>query len=487
MTALSICRSFAVASSDNDNSPEEGLELRDLFTSRADNVLKPLIRYCQYELRDAGCDPTEIQSLLSSGEVPADDGTNTQAEEGDIVFRNCTIRIENKSLRVLLLKIDGLAIDYYKSLGKGDAESTAAAVAEQKIDEKFMLLLSSYDDAIVMVEKDVKKYSNMKSGPAVNLKRYEVNNLLGYVKYEKLKLLMKRDEGLVNKLIKEAEEEEVEGQSSTNDDDDGDNDNRIVIISDIKYLEEISHLYDTLLQDARSVCSLPGGSSSSNDVGEGGEDTQEEDDEFILEANANILRIRALRCYYIGLLYASAIGLPQPPHTSSTSETANSGHSTRALTLLNHSLLLSSRATEEIAACDYHDNDNSNIGEEYINGMEELSMKINLVTIRLKAAIYILKHGGGSISNYHGNAINNKNKALLDRLNSSSIPTNVSSLVDVPYPSMIPMPCKPTFFDIAWNHVSKFPMDTLNIIIEEREGSSTMKRNKSGILGYFFK
>ena len=69
--------------------------------------------------------------------------------------------------------------------------------------------------------------------------------------------------------------------------------------ADAKYkrVEEIAHLYDALLQDAKSIVSLPGGGSV--------EDGDNLEDEFVLEANANVLRIRALRSYYIGRMYAA--------------------------------------------------------------------------------------------------------------------------------------------------------------------------------------
>ena len=45
LTALTTCKSIATIYSDDGN-----LELFDFFTTRAQNVIAPLLRYCQYEL-----------------------------------------------------------------------------------------------------------------------------------------------------------------------------------------------------------------------------------------------------------------------------------------------------------------------------------------------------------------------------------------------------------------------------------------------------
>lgn len=61
-------------------------------------------------------------------------------------------------------------------------------------------------------------------------------------------------------------------------------------------MEEIAHSYDALLQDTKAVILLQGGGNI--------EEGDEVEDEFVLEANANVLHIRTLRCYYIGRMYA---------------------------------------------------------------------------------------------------------------------------------------------------------------------------------------
>ena len=93
----------------------------------------------------------------------------------------------------------------------------------------------------------------MASGPAVNRKRRECISLLGYCQFEKLKLLMERNEHMVNSLRKSDFEMVCSKQNSNPKGKKG----YLQDDADAKYkrVEEITHLYDALLQNARTVVS----------------------------------------------------------------------------------------------------------------------------------------------------------------------------------------------------------------------------------------
>lgn len=380
-SSMAICRELSKSVK------EDSLEMRDLFTSRADNVLQPLLRYCQYEYRQAG--GTIEQNILSSS---ATDSLQKQSADGDVHFRGQDISIENKNLRVLLLKLDGLLA----SVSENDDDDD---------EEKFLSILSIYDDAIALVGADLDSIQSMKAGPAVNAKKTELEGLLGYVKNEKLKLVMRRNEKMVNALRVESPDAHA----------------------------DIAHLYDALLQEAREVCALPGAA-------------EEVEDEFILEANANVLRIRALRCYYAGQLYM------------------DSNKPAEGAALLKQAELLTSRATEEIAACEEME-----YGDEYLEALEDLRRDIMAASCRAKAQAYLMRTGesGGTAAT---------SRPLLLRLNDFD---GGRVLADVP-PAAIPIPCKPAFFDVAWNYASEFPEDEIANHIEEYE-----KQQSKGLLGWF--
>ena len=99
------------------------------------------------------------------------------------------------------------------------------------------------------------KYQRMTSGTAVNRKCLEYSCLLGYCKYDKFKLQMQRNADIVN-ILKQSVTEMID-PPQMNDTDDKDKDQ----VSEAKYkhVEEITHLYDALLQDATAIIMLPGG------------------------------------------------------------------------------------------------------------------------------------------------------------------------------------------------------------------------------------
>mmetsp|Transcript_7360 Transcript_7360/g.11162 ORF Transcript_7360/g.11162 Transcript_7360/m.11162 type:complete len:622 (-) Transcript_7360:97-1962(-) len=413
--AMTICRKLSQGlAGDNNNT----LELRDLFTARADNVLKPLLRYCQYELQSSG-ESVEVPPELLH-EEPQETATTTTNTQGDIHFRGHDIAIENKNLRVLLLKVEGLVADLAKTQTKEDK------------DDKFLALLTSYDDAIGIVTADLKKYQSMKSGPAVNAKRFEMESLMGYVKFEKLKLLMSRNEALVNAL---REEEKTTA----------------VVVND-KRMEEIAHLYDALLQDARAVCTLPGGIAS-----EGEDPTAAVEDDFVLDANANVLRIRSYRCYYASRLYYCLDKVQE------------------SKSLLKQASLLRSRAIEEIAACEDMDH-----ADDYLEALEDLGKDIAVAMIRVDTAVYLSKN--------RAPLAKNTNRPLMERLD--DLDAGMGShkgIVDTTiHPPVRPLPltCKPVFFDIAGRHVPTPHVEDVDIHIEALQAEQKRKESK-GLLGWF--
>ena len=72
-------------------------------------MLKPLWRYCQYEYKETGAN--EIPEL---DDEPTSSSNSSSVKMGGVSFRGQDIVVENKSLKVLLLKLEGLENDFKK-------------------------------------------------------------------------------------------------------------------------------------------------------------------------------------------------------------------------------------------------------------------------------------------------------------------------------------------------------------------------------------
>jgi len=423
--------------------PIVDLEDRDLFTTRADAVIQPLIRYAQYEFQqetkmtfqEASKMMVNLQQELMNHERVSENSflvkcfdfvrsvvPNEATEEGvdvnHIHFRGLKIKVDNKSLRMMLWKLIDRKKDLV-SIGHGTMDEDAIYVD----------LLTCYDDAISLISEDLKGLINMASGPSVNTKKAEAQGLLGFIKFERLKLLMMRTENLIHEL-----ERKMDGDQTPDPD------------MESKVLEEISHLHDTLLQDAKAIVDLPGGVTTSSD-----KSGIPVEDEFILQAKANVLRIRALRCYYIGRLYG----------------THKLGKYGEALTLFDRSSKLAAQAAEEIAACSDMER-----ADQYIQYLMDLEMDLSKAKCQARVAALLSRNGGGRSPSV-------PHQSFLRRLD--DFESCVSSLQDKgALPPLEPIICKPSFFDVAGTYVCEYPLDKLQMHIDSSKPPSSR-----GIMGWF--
>jgi len=448
--ALTLCESLAsdihgrksAEDEDGKKNAMQQLELFDFFTNRAMNVIAPLLRYCHYELQEKGMSPTEKISFLQSSSSVTDTPNDplqsklhslkaqtlqTQATTGSsmsqIVFRENNIAVETKELRMALLKIQDLKGEWEENTKGGNNNNNNASSS----DAKFMALLSGYDDAISLTNQELKQLATLKSGPAVNAKKFQLVNILGFGKYQKLKLVMSRNEDLANGIIRRNKKKGMT----------------------LKHFEEVAHLYDALLQDGRAVVSISGGGAPEDFDGNTSSSAAVED-EFLLEANANILRLRSLRCYYLAQMHAS-------PLVHKYQE---------ALALLDQAESLAQEASEEIGACDQMEG-----GDDLLENLENVLEEMRGEKCRVVAVSYLSKH-----------TLSTSGKCLLERLHDYDVPSAGTPLTHVP-PKLMPMACKPSFFDVALNYVSDYPAEELERVLEEHgDGKSAAS---TGFMGWF--
>ena len=360
------------------------LERQDLFVTRADTVLRPLFRYCQYELKQAGLPlvVTEEPRLTTYSTPKVED-------ESAIVFRGKELLLESKELRVLLLKLQSLLL----GVAKKSKNTSVFAAEESKHQEDsvhdetaFLTTLSVLDDALEVVQMQLNTLEQkaLTAGPAIKAKRQQYMLWKGYLQWVKTTQVMDHTSNLLRNLSGHAE--------------------RV-------------HVYDALLQHAKTLLHLP--RPEENDEAK---NEQEEDDEFALQAQANILRLRALKTYHMAWYYYQELRNCQA-----------------AWDLLEHSIDLCKRAKEEIAACD----EDMPYAEEYLTELDTLPMESLKAAIR--AALYLQGSSNASrAAGYNSSCHRATNRPLMLRLPDPDPGTVLAGEI---HP--IPIPCKPVFYDLA--------------------------------------
>ena len=245
-SSMSILVKLAQQQKEKSHDDPKSLVLADLWATRAESVLGPLLRFCQYECKDTTPDLALETTTAASG------------KQSEIVvhFRGKDIPLDPyKELCVLYLKAQAL---------QKASEGAGNASASSSMESSFLSLLSLYDDAIAVIESELAKYQSIQSGPAVNAKKEELGALTGYFHYQKLNKSLHKNQDRLKDCHSDAE--------------------RV-------------HVYDALLQNAQAMAQI-------GTTGGGGGESEDE------EAQAQVLRIRALRCCALAKVYLGSLQRP---------------------------------------------------------------------------------------------------------------------------------------------------------------------------------
>jgi RNA-binding signal recognition particle 68 len=385
------------ASTEDDSQKEKlaarRLERQDLFVTRADIVLRPLFRYCQYELKQAG-EVTMEEPRLSqtTGGDSGKDVTNDDA----VVFRDQELVLDNKELRVLLLKLQSLDQEEKEFDDSHEGKKGSNAEGETQ----FLTSLSILDDALDVVVSLENGLAKLNSGPAVQAKVRQYALWKGYLQFTKTQKVMNHTEKLL-----------LPQKNSGND--------------SMGPAEKV-HVYDSLLQHAKSLLALPR---------PGDEKSASEEDEFTLQVQANILRLRALKTFQMGWYYYTHL------HKYAA-----------AYSLMEHSALLCKRAQEEIAACD----EDMPRADEYLAELEELPLESVIAAIRAALALQQrqrtrkLRSAGVTDASAMVQEPISTDRPLLLRLYDVDGGSPNAPIAEL---RPIPLPCKPVFYDLAYDYI----------------------------------
>lgn len=243
--------------------------------------IEPLLRYCRYNLDTATGDAAAAEEHLL--EMEREDSTaggdllaaklesvvaearKKQASALDSVeWRGKKVAVRSETLRVALVKADELA----RRLGAGAGAAAAAAggdgssSGEDPKPGQYLKVFGAYDDALATVSEELSRLQGKGGGVKMEAHRAELEALRAYAQHHKLRLMLQRNERLVEELQKKRKAGgggEGGGAAAGGGDRDRD---------PVGEVADIVHVYDALLQSVRSmVTNLVGGEDTSGERG----------------------------------------------------------------------------------------------------------------------------------------------------------------------------------------------------------------------------
>lgn len=418
-----------------------------VWKTRSETILRPLVRFCAYHAKeDASLSLVTEDAIPVGRSTPSASGTSPKKDSTSSIvlrFRGKQVRLDSyKQLAVLYLKMEGLL--------KTNRPS-------ELNESQFLQLSTDLDDALRLVQAELTPAPSTKSNNSTTTnnnmvnqnKRRDLPTLAAYLESQKLRLWrIQQERHVLPELTSDA---------------------------------EIVHVYDQLLQNAMALANLTQPHDPTHEAG-GGRDGEalgntnadNEDDPYWLTAQAHVVRIRAVRCFYLARLYETE--LQASPAT--------------VLALLRHAAKLNKRAQEEIAAC-IEDDDTDDEKEHpierrddyefYLKNLETVADQIPTMMARVQAARFVQQHQGSSRM-----AAVKTNRPLWLRLDEMDAGGG-TVLVDRP-PQPIAIPCKPVFYDVAWQHVvgDATALEKIQAYIEAHEPKSKTNRAVGGgLLSWF--
>lgn len=239
--------------------------------------IEPILRYCRYNLdtgagasgggggeaaaaaekhllemgRDA--DSSAGGDLLAAKlESVVAEARKKQASALDSVeWRGKRVAVRSETLRVALVKADELAGRLGRALeGPVVAGGTASGGGEKGRDDlkpgQYLKVFSAYDEALSTVSEEASRLQGKGGGTKMEAHRAELEALRAYAQHHKLRLMLQRNERLVQDL---QEKRKAAGGGERD---------------PLGEVADIVHVYDALLQSVRNMVTNLGGGDDAN-------------------------------------------------------------------------------------------------------------------------------------------------------------------------------------------------------------------------------
>lgn len=225
------------------------IEDQDLFSRRVEEI-EPILRYCRYNL-----DATASEELLEMSREDSSAGGDLLAAKLESVvaearkkqasaldsveWRGKKVAVRSETLRVALVKADELA---RRLEGGGRSPSCEDAKPGQ-----YLKVFGAYDDALGIISQETSRLQGKGGGAKMEAHRSELEGLRAYAQHHKLRLMVQRNERLVQEL---QEKRKAGGGGGERD--------------PVGEVADIVHVYDALLQSVRGMVTNLGGGDDEN-------------------------------------------------------------------------------------------------------------------------------------------------------------------------------------------------------------------------------
>lgn len=244
------------------------IEDQDLFSRRVEEI-EPLLRYCRYNLDTATGDAAAAEEhLLEMGREGSSAGGDLLAAKLESVvaearkkqasaldsveWRGKKVAVRSETLRVALVKADDLArrLARQPATGGGAASSSSSGGSENPKSGQYLKVFGAYDDAVGTISEEASRLQGKGGGAKMEAHRAELEALRAYAQHHKLRLMLQRNERLVQEL---QEKWKAGGGGGGGRDRDS-----------VGEVADIVHVYDALLQSVRSMVTNLGGGDDAN-------------------------------------------------------------------------------------------------------------------------------------------------------------------------------------------------------------------------------
>ena len=259
--------------------------------------MEPLLRYCRYNLDtaasagggDASAAAAAEEQLLEMGREDSSAGGDLLAAKLESVvaearkkqasaldsveWRGKKVAVRSETLRVALVKADELAQRLARGGGRGTTEGDgggggSGGGGEDPKPGQYIKVFGAYDDALGTISQETSRLQGKGGGTKMEAHRAELQALRAYAQHHKLRLMLQRNERLVEEL---QEKRQAGGAAASAAGAAG------VERDPVGEVADIVHVYDALLQSVRNmVTNLVGGEDASGERGfvKGGQPTQ---------------------------------------------------------------------------------------------------------------------------------------------------------------------------------------------------------------------